>query len=466
MASEKQSGSERYRVIVLGRGGTEVLLVPNHERYILPWVEIPRWQRVVENLTVALKSDWGEEVACLFQPTTELPADGDSTGYQAAEHLRTCGNSKMVTRWVPLSTLSQDLLIEAHDYTAIKQVVGVCKREIERPSAGPCVRLGWFGDLRNWIESVIEPMGFRINGEFRQLNASDSFILVRFETSGPALWFKAVGEPNQKEFAISCALTRFFPDYLPRILSSRPDWNGWLTSEVQGKLLSEVQEPEPWKEAAADLARLQIQSIDRNSEILGAGARNLGSAALSQLIQPFMSVMVQLMERQTRVSPPVLDPEDLLVLAGALQSALDATEVTGIPETLGHLDLNPRNLIVSENQTAFLDWVEAYVGNPLFSLQYLLQHAKRALGEDPAVETSLTKAYCAQWGGVISPSAIANALAFAPLLAVFAYAAGCDAWKQPQQLQESATAGYLRSLTRRMHREAHQLVDRRSLCLQ
>jgi len=66
---------------------------------------------------------------------------------------------------------------------------------------------------------------------------------------------------------------------------------------------------------------------------------------------------------------------------------------------------------------------------------------------------------------VASPTALTHALAFAPLLAVFAYAAGTDAWRQPQALEEP-TAGYLRSLARRMHREAKQLADRRTLCLQ
>lgn len=465
MAGGEQSGHETYRVIVLGERGADVLLVPNGERHILPWVQIPRWQRVVESLTVALKSEWGQEVACLFQPTTELAGEGDVAVYQAAEHLRTCGNSKMATRWVPLSTLRQDLLIEAHDYAAIKQVVGVCKREIGRPSAGPCARLGWFGDLRNWIESVIEPMRFHINGEFRQLNASGSFILVRFETNGPALWFKAVGEPNQKEFAITCALTRFFPHYLPRILSSRPDWNGWLTSEVQGKLLSEVQEQELWKEAAADLARLQIQSIDRSSQILGAGARDLGSAALSKLIQPFMSVVAQLMDRQTKIAPPVLDRKDLSVLTDSLHSSLEATDATGIPDTLGNLDLNPGNIIVSTNKCAFLDWAQVYVGNPFFSLEYLLQHARRAFGGRSNVRTKMIAAYCAEWGDVVPAAAIADALAFAPLLAVFAYAVGDDTWRAPQTLEEP-TAGYLRSLARRMRREAKESADRSTLCLQ
>jgi phosphotransferase family enzyme len=465
VVSGEQDERETYRVIVLGRGGADVLLVPNREYHMLPWVEIPRWQRVAENLTIALKSGWGEEAVCLFEPTTELPADGRVAGYQATEHLRSCGNSKMPTRWVPVSNVRQDLLIDARDGAALRQVVAMCNGEIEASSAAPFARLGWLCELRNWIESVIEPMGLNLNGKFRQLNASASFSLVRFETSGPALWFKAVGEPNQREFAITCALAQIFPGYLPSILSSRPDWNGWLSQEIPGNLLSHLQGLVLWERAAADLARLQIQSIDRGCHILGAGARDLGSAALSELIQPFMGVVEQLMERQTRVPPPVLDRQDLVVLADSLHSALGATEATGIPETLGHLDLNPGNIIVSENRTVFMDWAEAYVGNPLFSLQYLLQHARRALGGDPAVETSLTKAYCAQWGSTISPTAISNALAFTPLLAVFAYAAGSDAWKRSQQLQAPATAGYLRSLARRMHREAQQLVYRRSLCL-
>ena len=77
--------------------------------------------------------------------------------------------------------------------------------------------LGWFSELRNWIESVVEPIGLHVNGRFRQLNASPSFSLIRFETDGPALWFKAVGEPNQREFTITCPLAQLFPDYLPRM---------------------------------------------------------------------------------------------------------------------------------------------------------------------------------------------------------------------------------------------------------
>ena len=137
----------------------------------------------------------------------------------------------------------------------------------------------------------------------------------------------------------------------------------------------------------------------------------------------------------------------------------------GIPAMLGHLDLNPWNIIVASSGTVFLDWAEAYVGNPLFSLEYLLEHAGRRFRSAAEVRTKLVAAYCAQWNGVVSSAAIAEAWVFAPLLAVFAYAVGSDAWQHPQRLPEPVAAGYLRSLARRMRREADELADRRSACL-
>jgi hypothetical protein len=461
LANEEQNEREAYRVVVLGRHGTEILLVPTGERFTLPSVEIPRWQRVAENLTAAFKADWAAEILCLF----ELPATNDGPRYVAAEYLCAVDNPRLPSRWVELSASGRDSFIEVADYAAIKHVLATRCAEVEVAPAAPFARLGWFPELRSWIESVIGPMGFHVNGKFMQLNASATFSLVRFETNGPALWFKAVGEPNLREFAITCALVHLFPDYLPPILASRSDWNGWLSGEVQGTLLSEVQEQGLWERAAGALARLQIQSIDRGSQILAAGARDLGLVALSKLIQPFMNFVARLMERQTKIPPAVLDRNDLLALADSLRSSVDATDSIGIPETLGHLDLNPGNIIVSENRFAFLDWAEAYIGNPFFSLEYLLQHARRALGEGSDVRAKMMAAYCAEWADIISAAAVADALALTPLLSVFAYAAGSDIWKQPQGLQEP-TAGYLRSLTRRMHREAKELSDRRLLCLQ
>ncbi|HYU45241.1 MAG TPA: phosphotransferase [Terriglobales bacterium] len=246
---------------------------------------------------------------------------------------------------------------------------------------------------------------------------------------------------------------------------SRPDWNGWLTREVAGKPLCDVQEAALWETAAAALAELQIESIDRGARVLAAGARDLGATGLSKLIQPFIEIMAQLMERQPKVPPPVLGRKELLLLGDRIQSALGGMEALRIPETLGHLDLNPGNIIVAPGRCAFLDWAEAYVGNPCTSFQYLLEHRRRTIGTDSTGEVRLIESYCTPWEQIVSRAAIAEALALAPLLAVFAYAAGSNAWEDTERLEEPATAGYLRSLTRRMNREANELADRRLLCL-
>jgi hypothetical protein len=465
LATAEKNECETYRVIVLGQSGTEVLLAPNRDRFALPAVNIPRWQRVAENLTAAVVNDWGEEVVCLFEPDASASVNGTGIRYQAAEHCSASGKPKMPTQWVPFSALAHDSLIGASDYLAIQQSIALCSAEGKESRSGPFARLGWFKELREWVETVIEPLGFHLNGNVRQLNASPTFSLVRFETNGPALWFKAVGEPNQKELSITCTLAQLFPNYLPGVLATRPEWNGWLTREAPGELLCEVQEDAVWHRAATALARLQIESLDHSALILGAGARDLGAATLSKLIHPFTETMAQLMDHQTKVPPAALGREELLLLGDRVQSALDALKALGIPETLGHLDLNPGNIIVSPSRCSFLDWVEAYVGNPFFSFQYLLEHLRRTGNADSSVETRLIESYCAPWGKVVQPVIVSEALELAPLLAIFAYAAGSNAWEDPERLRELATAGYLRSLTRRMNREANQLSDRRSMCL-
>ena len=432
---------------------------------MLPSVEIPRWQRVAENLTAAVESNWGEEVVCLFDPDTDSPTDGAVTRYQAAEHLCTRSNPKMPTYWAPVSKLSQDSLSDGRDYAAIKEVTAVCNGEMGAASAGPFSRFGWFSELRNWIESVVEPIGFHVNGRFRQLNASPSFSLIRFETDGPALWFKAVGEPNQREFPITCHVVAAFPAHIFRdVLATRPDWNGWLTRESEGRLLGDDQESGTWERVAAVLAELQINSCDRTPAIAGAGARDLSVGTLRKQIRPFVDITQQLMQQQPKTPPPTLDRRELLALGDQIGEAFDFLEALEIPDTLGHLDLNPGNIVVSAAKCVFLDWAEAYVGNPFLTFQYLLEHFRRSHPRDSSRESQVLESYAAPWSRILSRDAIHSGLSVAPLLAVFSYMCGTGLLSDGERLKQAEFAGYLRGLARRMDREARAWVDGSRKC--
>jgi hypothetical protein len=289
--------------------------------------------------------------------------------------------------------------------------------------------------------------------------------LVRFETSGPAVWFKAVGNPNLREFPITLALAKLLPQYLPPILATRPEWNGWLALEVEGTNLGETQDTQHWNTAASGLAKLQIESIGRCGTLVDSGARDLSASALLKLVRPFLDAMCQLMEQQTKVSPRVLSRSELILLEEQIEEGLSLSTDLRIPDALGHLDLNPGNVIVSEGHSAFLDWAEAYVGNPLFSFQYLVEHFRRMAGVNARAESGMTSAYTEEWLSLVSPENLTSALAFAPMLAVFAYATVNDTWSDEARLRDPKLAGYLRSLTRRMHREASRMRDRSALCI-
>jgi hypothetical protein len=465
MESTQQSDRETYRAIVLGQDGNELLLARAGDGFLLPSVEIPRWQRLAENLTAAMRKEWGHEVVCLFNPDVSAPVfSANDHNYQVMESCGPVAKSSPRAEWVRIAFLAAVAFADPADYMAVQRSLAECAGYSDGVALEPFAKLGWFKELQEWIEEVIGPLGFHLAGSFSQLNASPSFSLVRFETSGPAVWFKAVGRPNLREFPITLALARFFPQYLPPILAARPEWNGWLALEVEGTNLGETQDARHWKASASALAKLQIESSDRIGVLIDSGARDLSASALLKLVRPFLSAMGQLMEKQTKIPPPALPRSELLLLGEQIEETLSLSANFGIPNALGHLDLNPGNVIASEGQCVFLDWAEAYVGNPLFSFQYLVEHFRRVAGVDTAAESVLTGAYAEQWQSLVSPQSLEEAVSFAPMLAVFACAAATDAWGNQDRLQDPKVAGYLRSLTRRMHREANRLRDRSALC--
>jgi hypothetical protein len=451
------------RVLIFGRDGTEILLARSHSGLQFPEVTAPRWERTPENVISAMNRDWNETVICLFE--LESSPAPQASRYIVTRHWGACGTLSPRLQWVPISDLSENSFPDPHCHRALQDCLVQFGASTSGAESAPFARLNWFEELYHWVSNACATRGVCLTGDFRQSNASPAFSLIRFETNGSTVWFKAVGEPNRHEFSITLKLAEFFPKFLPTVISERPEWNGWLSFEVTGDELSEARHVEFWETAATALGELQIESLGKAADISNAGARSLTSDELMALRRPFFDVMGQLMKRQTKVPPPVLADQGLLDLDHRLHDALTDMHQLGIPEALGHLDPNPGNMIVSSGSCVFLDWAEAYVGNPFFTFQYLLEHARRAFPDDSEVGGRLTLAYAQRWKRILPPSAVDEALRLSSLLAPFAFAVGSPAWRNKGNLEDCAIAGYLRSLTRRMHREAKDLSGRRPLCL-
>jgi Ser/Thr protein kinase RdoA (MazF antagonist) len=235
---------------------------------------------------------------------------------------------------------------------------------------------------------------------------------------------------------------------------------------VPGSSLDEISEFSAWERAAEDLAELQIASMGKCSELLEGKCKDLRLPKLADQIDPFCERMGDFMAAQQKLSPAPLARSELSALREGLRDACELLESFRLPDTLGHIDLNPGNILVSADNCVFLDWAEGCVSNPFLTFEYLRQHVERSSLEGPAAGARITATYLRAWQAFFSPEALRRAMAIVPLIAVFAYAVTSDRWRSPETLRDASAAGYLRSLTRRMYREAIQVAERSAACLE
>lgn len=458
---------QAYRIILLrGEKIPEVLVGFDGTHRTLPTVRVSRRHRVAEHLTDRLRTMCG--ITAVSLGSIKVPRaeqHSDEITYELMEPCEQCDEAPFGKYWTPANELKEAAFRDPTDFHALRQAVAQSAGDSQNSARVPFGKLGWFSDLEAWVEEQVTPRGLHLNGRFQQLNASPTFSLIRFETDSSAVWFKAAGVPNESECPITLRLASLFPRFVPVVLASRPEWNAWLSLEAEGPLLCDQScGLAAWKAAGRDLAHLQVCSLGRSLHLLEVGARDLRTYALQARADPFFEVIADLMNRQTKTSPPALTPEDLSWISASIKDALSILDKSNFPSCLGHLDLNPGNIIAPLSGCVFLDWAEAFVGHPFLTFEYLREHFRTTFGLDTGDENDLVSCYSSAWRGFVPERKIHQALEVTPLLAAFAYAVGIGMWADPQRWDEPHAATFLRSLVRRMHREARVLRERNVSC--
>jgi len=435
-----------------------VFLVQKGMLLAFPDVELPPFQRIAPHLATALKHDWGQEIIYLFYSSVR-PGIAREPRHYVAQALH-CHHARAGSNWVRVASLDASAFEDGEEYNTLIACLARLGRETALGS-GPFERLGWFPEVTAWIDQSIGPFGVHLTGAFHQLNASATFSLIRFETDGPAVWFKAVGEPNLHELHVSRHLARFYPDFVPKVLAVREEWNAWLTVEVQGTHLDENSDLSEWTAVAKTLANLQILSMGDTLHLIEVGCKDVRVNALVDCVDPLLDKMAHLMGQQTKQLPVPLSCKELSVLRTQLRVLLSAYSNLDIPNTLGHLDFNPGNIITSRDHCLFLDWADGCVGPPFPTFEYLLERLRRFRPSDESLKRRLLSEYSEIWGSFLGPRELTEALALTPLLAVFTFAVAQNIWHDPDLLREPNTVKLLRSLGRHMKLKADHMSARR-----
>lgn len=428
------------RLVVIEGGSMRVLTVASSAGPSLPRESIPAYARAAEALTEAIEHKVGLRTVQL----AILPGPEELT-YCAVHEI--IGSQRQIWKLLPFAVLDE---IDPGELTDTERAAVHKIMKGEAPELGRFAQIGWIDKL---LARTGIYQGRTSMPAIRHFNQGTDFCLLSLtDLTGRKMWFKAVGEPNTREYALTAELTRRFPAFLPKILTTVPEWNGWVMEDVEGVPLNESEAIDQCEQALTALAIMQKEMVVDMASLSALGAKDWTCGRIASLSEPFFAESQRAMEAQTSTRSRPLGSGELHQLRIDIERALQEFSDTEMPETLMHGDIGHGNIIATVNGPVFLDWAETYVGHPFLSAEHLLADLARSNPSFGAGQGVLRAHYAANWKTQVRPADLEKTCLLSPAISAFAYAV--VAWDANLSRSDTTLVWpLLRSMLRRTRRE-------------
>jgi hypothetical protein len=427
-----------YRLVLVKSESYAIWAERRGHDLCLPRIGIPRWTRLAEQLQEGVEAAWHVRTIVLdFLPGKNGQAPCAVMEILSSESPRSLATAKID------EIAEEELASEERDI--VKAILAG-----ETGLRGPFSRVGWIKEAVEWMcAEVGHDIAF--TGEVCQYNACGSFALVRFAMkSGPAYWLKATGEPNIHEFQITRILAGLCPEFLPRRIAAREDWNAWLMEDA-GQPMGSWTLP-ALEKAVFSMAALQKRAVSQTSEFRDAGAFDQRLCVLREHIVELVEYLDEAMVKQSSTRVPRIEKRRLWQMATIIEEACIRMETLEVPATLVHNDMNSGNILFQGTDCVFTDWSETGVGCPFFTFQYLCLLRPR---DEEGWVPRLREIYMRCWLDRLSQGQIDRAFVLMPLLAAVSYFYGRGTWLHSARRKDPRVESHARSLARHMDRAAH-----------
>jgi hypothetical protein len=261
----------------------------------------------------------------------------------------------------------------------------------------------WYGEAPRWIAQRL-----KATGPWSQVKSWGLSNVLRIPTADGDVYFKALSQASTDPEALPFLFANE-PLFLQRLSADRPgevpaplaidEQRAWMLLPDLGSPLAGESDIAVWIDAVRNHARLQRSYAADPERLLefSCADRRLAvlDAELDRLLEPN-----SLTER--------LDPAGLPDRAKQLREAIVELAEIGVPETLLHGDLHPRNLAVRDGKVLAFDWTDAALAHPFLDLVTFVEKAS-PLSSDPRVRD----AYLGEWEEYATPVDLRRALTLA-----------------------------------------------------
>ena len=220
----------------------------------------------------------------------------------------------------------------------------------------------WLATAHGWIDDRLAELGLIRTGQIEQPHVRQWATAMRIPTEAGDVWFKASIEALAHEAGLVALLAERRPDVVPPLLA----WDqatGWMLMTDAGTMLRRIEPEEPWLEAWHDVlpryAALQVAMTDQVETVLALGVPDLRLATLPERYGDLLDLL-DAEQRFRDALPQVVELRDRLA-------------AYGIGETVQHDDLHDAQIFVRDGRSHVLDWGDACVSHPFFTLSVSLE---------------------------------------------------------------------------------------------
>lgn len=443
-----------YRLVLVQPESRRILVMGHVDGNRLPSVSIPQGTRPAEQLQEAIHAAWKLRVLVLdfFEGSPRCAL---------AEVLVSCQPTCLKA-----VSLEQVQIFELSEQQRVQIgliLAGDCQAK------SPFSRIGWIDQAITWLEGET---GRKLSSkhEIRQYNAGASFVLVRFRMENDRdYWLKATGQPNAHELSITVLLSKLCGSFLPELISSKPAWNAWLMSG-EGRGVTEIPTAPIGaftllEDAVECMAKLQMKTRGNNRDLLDAGAVDQRLQVLQKNGAELFDYIEETMGLQISTKVPRLKKKCIQRLSAIFEEVCERMEHLDIPETIVHGDLNRGNILTCGGHCQFIDWSEAYLGNPLVALQHLLLLNRV---KNPEIRDSINLLLKQKYLGIsvasCDPDALEAGFVYMPIVAAASTLYGRGDWLTSSRRDDQCRQSHARSLARYMDRASREPSLLEALC--
>ncbi|WP_326552587.1 aminoglycoside phosphotransferase family protein [Micromonospora sp. NBC_01813] len=220
----------------------------------------------------------------------------------------------------------------------------------------------WLAQVRDWIDGRLDELGVQRNGPAVQPHVYPWSTVLRVPTDRGDVWFKANTDSLRHEAGVVQRIAARRPDVVPPLLAADTA-AGWLLMADAGETLRVVTQREHsldrWRDVLPLYAGVQLDLAGDVDDLLALG---LPDRRLATLPDAYARIVDEVgAEQRFRDAVPMV-----------AELCAELAEY-GLPELLQHDDLHDAQVFVRDGRHLVLDWGDACVSHPFFTLSVTLE---------------------------------------------------------------------------------------------